>query len=433
MDSQVKRVNTGQQIQQSDVNTLGKVAALGGDVALQMLLSMVPASSTGAVDKAILPLATDATPVMAVNTPPLASGAGGNGSVAIYPFLAVIGSRGGESTNLQGWKDIRTQVFVSETTGGTMRHFHPIASNASGNPRWDLVYVTMSVDTDDATVTRYVKAPTSSVGTATTVAVTQSTKLTLNTVQGTPAASPVKPSLPADSGSNYNIPLCYVRVANGFGGTTALSIDDIQEGPYVTTLANRTGLATCAPASGCYDPALPMLATRQPWPASGARPRAYLPPTMQGKVERIIPLDLHDSPATAASGDVLDDTIDWRHRVFKWTAQLRSSRDLAWDSDATGALVVPDCLSGNGTFTGLVQSFTLNDTADVARGSLIAAIGGTSTSFDHTTSLIGASAKLAIYVDQDTGELKLFQSGGPGCTWLFWIEATGAYVNSAYV
>ncbi len=427
MELQFKLDNNGQEVQQGDVNLLGRNAALVGDIALQQLFDLKPAlSNGGTVAKAILPLWTGPVATATV------TGAGATGKISIYPFLAVVGTRNDAATNSQAWKDIRTQVFVSEDTLGSLTKLYPIASNASGNPRWDLVYVTVSIDTDDSTETRYVKTPPSTVPAATSVAVTKSTKLTLNTVQGTPGASPVQPSLPADSGSNYNIPLCYVRVANGSGGTTLYSNNEIQETPSVVSLSDRSGVAVCKPAAAMNDPALPMLATRQPWPASGNRPRAYLPPSMQGKEERIVVLDLHDAPVTAASGDILDNTIDWRHRIFKWTVQFRSSRDLAWDSDATGSLVVPDTMGNNVTFTGMGQSFTLNDTGDVARGSLVAAIGGTSTGLDFQSSVLPSTAWLSLYVDQDTGDLKLFQANGPGCAWVFWIEATGMYTNSTY-
>lgn len=420
MESQLKLDNNGQELQQGDVNTVGRVAALSGDIALQQVLALAPALSAGSVKKAIVPL-WDPGPVTA---------AGPSGKIRIYPFLAVVGSRTDATTNAIAWKDIRSQIFTSEDSLGTLYKEYAIASNASGNPRWDLIYVTVSVDTDDTAVTRYVKTPPSLVATATSVAVTKSTKLTLNTATGTPGASPAKPAIPADSGSNYNIPICYVRVGNGTGGTSLYSMDEIQEAPSVVSLSHRTGTAICGPASGQYDPALPMLATRQPWPASSNRPRAYLPPSMQGMVGKIIALDLGSAPNTAASGDILDNTIDWRHRVFKWTVQLRSSRNLAWDNLAVGSLVVPDTLGQNASFVGMGQSFTLNNTGAVARGSLIAAIGGTGSSWDFQTAILPSTGKLAIYVDQDTGELKLYLANSPGCAWVFWIEASGQYYNS---
>lgn len=434
MEPQFKLDNNGQQVQQGDFNTLGRVSALSGDVALQEVLCLTPAlSALGTVRKAIVPIWNGRGTTLP-GMPGLAIGNGGTGKIRIYPFLAVVGSRNDAATNLQAWKDIRSQVFTTETSLGALYTDYAIASNASGNPRWDLVYVTMSVDTDDATETRYVKPPTSSVATATAVAVTKSTKLTLNTVQGTPGASPAKPSLPADSGSNYNIPLVYVRVLNGFTGTTAVSIDDIQEAPSVVALSDRPGVATCAPASGTYDPALPMLATRSPWAASGNRPRAYMPPSMQGKVERIVPIDLSAVPVSAADGDIVDDTIDWRHRVFKWTMQMRSSRDLAWANIATTSFVVPNAGNDTNTFVGMGQSFTIDNSGIIARGSIVTSLGGTSTSFsNNTTTDLGSTDMFGLYVDQDTGELKVLISGVSGRVFVVWLEASGQYYNATYV
>lgn len=90
-----------------------------------------------------------------------------------------------------------------------------IGNNASGNPRIDLIYATIQRTVDvvgarpfrDSTGVNTVSL---NLASDPTVAIT--------VLPGTPAGSPVAPSLPADSASAWNFPLALLAVANGYAG-----------------------------------------------------------------------------------------------------------------------------------------------------------------------------------------------------------------------
>jgi hypothetical protein len=133
----------------------------------------------------------------------------------------------------------------------------------------------------------------------------------------TGAGGPIIPEVPVDVDDNvYYIPLAYVRVWPGFlDGANVLSQSDVWE---------------CCPAVGSHcRPAnqsnkLTSVNVER-WAINGIRPSTYLPPTMIGKEELVIAIDLESPPFSHTSGAIIDDTRDWSDRLFKWTAYAQSS------------------------------------------------------------------------------------------------------------
>lgn len=93
-----------------------------------------------------------------------------------------------------------------------------LSANSSGNTRIDTIVVNIDFSTDTATVTA---------------------------VQGTPAASPVAPTLTQTAGTQWQIPLCHVTVDDG---ATSFSSADI-ENARPALLAQETGTVTTGPSS----------------------------------------------------------------------------------------------------------------------------------------------------------------------------------------
>lgn len=412
--------NNGQEVQQSDLNLLGENSALADDRTLQGILRLFPYAG-GVTAKAVVP----------VDFAPLVSPAVGVGSVFVSPFLAVIGSRSDSAGDvLKNYQDIRSAWLLGGLPFGAGQQLAH-ASNASGNPRWDLILAQVTVDPNDTSVTRYVKDPVSLQPVPQTLPVTKKTNVVVVITPGTPAASPTKPAAPADVGNIYFIPIAYVRIPNGFNGTSTTTINDIEECGPVVTASQAMGLSGILPANSCFKPTGAMLAAggRDPWAASGNRPRAYLPPSMTGGAQRFIPLQFTDAPNNLANGDIVDDSIDWRNRLFRWQACVGSGIRFAWDP-TLATTPCPSTLQG-GTLShqqGMGQSFV---SEGVASQCPVAQINGTAQSpVQHRTDQVPANTVVQLYVDQSDGKLKLALSGAaPAACVLFWIDATAPFFN----
>jgi hypothetical protein len=72
---------------------------------------------------------------------------------------------------------------------------------------------------------------------------------------------------------------------------------------------------------------------------SPARPAAYLPPSMTGEETIFVPLRLAEAypPVSHKSGDVVDASRDWRHRLFFWEVYCgHAGAVFAWDQTKAG-------------------------------------------------------------------------------------------------
>jgi hypothetical protein len=294
-----------------------------------------------------------------------------DGSVFIYPFRAVLGARVGEDASAKlAMTDIRTAMWVGGAT--SFKLSQAFAPNSSGNPRWDLVYCQMIVDASGASQTRYVKDPTTGVVSAPSIAVTKTQSLAIGVQAGATGASPAFPSAPSDAGNTFYIPLAYVRIPNGFGPTSTIAANDINEVAQVFPVSRALGVSNVRPADIQYRIDGTMLTTTaQKWlPTANTRPRAYIPPSVVGEETLWIAFDF--SAASSAdwshrTGEVIDASTTWDNRLFTWTAYVKTTAgttaEFAWLKASTTEHLpcAPSSVMGVNVGVGFGQSFIEDD------------------------------------------------------------------------
>lgn len=388
----------GREWQGGDVNRVGAVSGLADDRVLAELLRMVPYDGSTIV-KGVLPYRVAGSTPAGVLKPRA-------GGVDIYPLRAIVGSRTAVATDSKKWwQDIRSALLLATGADHTAV---AIANGDVSNPRWDLVYVTVAVDSTFGEV-RYKKDPTTKIVSAPTLNTYKKSTATVNVLAGTPGASPARPALPADSGSNYNIPLGYVRVPTGFTGATTLVASDIYESAPVLRLAN--GAMSIEPAS------LPTLQTRIPWPASGNRPAPFLPGGFEGGVIKVVQLQLASAATKSVqNGDIIDDSIDWRGRLFFTAFQFHATNRLATDA----ALIPASAFTGvpvQGASCGIDMGASMTtDFNSTGKQNIFKCTSGAFTFF--------------LYVDGTTGALKIdLSAGNPDINIVIWLFCSAQFAN----
>jgi hypothetical protein len=148
------------------------------------------------------------------------------------------------------------------------------------------------------------------------------------------------------------------------------------------------------------------------WGPSG-RPKSYLPPTMAGTVKRILPLSFYSGDPSVPLGatTVVDDSIDWRKRIFKtiWASDTATANAFDWVADGGDFPV-----GGNVCEALISSSFRTNIDSIIAQPSGLA-----------------AGSNVYLEVNKDTGVLQV-QVGAtnPEHAIIFWIEASGQFENA---
>lgn len=413
-EKQFKLDYNGQAVQQQDFASIGEVSGLADDRVFAELLRMVPYDGS-TVSKGILPVSDSTNPGL-----PTVFLSGFDGKVKVSPFRAFVGSRTAVGTDTkENLRDIRSAIFVGAST---LHELVSLSANASGNPRWDLVYATVVVDTDGDTTTRKVKSPTTGVITDETVSVSTETTVALGTVVGTPAASPSWPTLPSDSGSTYYIPLAYVRVPNGFTASSIVFQNWIAEAAPLVSLSKATGANTVEFADQHYTGGGSLLTTAsiQAWGASGTPPDIFVRPQAKGGETLLIFIDLNTP--VHVNGTVVD-SRDWSGRVCRWTcASGAAGLSPPWRGEGGAPNAeLSSHHSQDISVSGLGQTmFADENYLGVGEGAFAAQFDGVLLSHVHDDSRVG------IYCDLlDGGKLKFYATTAtaPGtCTLFFWID-----------
>lgn len=434
MEKRYQHTVNGQSVLEDDLNVLGESSALADDRVFAELLRLAPYDGV-TVSRGVLPYATDAFVVPN----------GASGSVLVNPFRSFIGSRTAVATDGKAnLRDVRSTIAVG---AAALTQPVSISANASGDPRWDLLYAAVAVDANSASVTRKVKDPTTKVIAGASLVTTLETTVELDLVVGTPGATPAFPTLPTDSGGIYYIAIAYVRVPDGFGAATTVLPQDINEVAPVLSLARAMGVATVRPANQHHvagGTAISSAGTSTgngvlAWDGTaGARPGLYMPPSMNGAEQIITILDLADASSANWShqtGDVVDDSVDWRNRFFRWAAQAADNdTPVPWKQGAGSTPVPAAIVSPNpgvamlGTWCdqiGLGQSF-MNDDAIAATHAHVAVLASAG---NVPNTVMVAGTIIDLYVDLTTGKLHVKVTGVPRCSVFFWIEASAPYGN----
>ena len=437
----------GQEFQQADADLIGAVAGLADDRVLAEILRVAPYDGT-TVYKAVLGynFRAQGRVYTALTTNPaiVQSTGSANGSLNIWPFRAVVGSRNAPSSPpspnplattsnaLANWRDIRSGIFCGSSSINVT--LPALTANSSGNPRWDLVYATVAVDSNLNSVSRRVKNPFSGALTVTAIPQYIQSPVSVAVVTGTPGTIPALPSLPADSAGNYNIALAYVRVATGFSSTSTILPQDIRAtngaGAAFTTGrgtgfrpassnndANNGGAAganvfNVATGPFYYDPANTV----------GGRPNVFMPPEWVGHADVVlVELDLSTSSSASwshTSGSLIDDSMDWRNRIFQVWVTSSATEDFCTNPTAA-AVRMPFCYPSAPTPLTMEMSNSLgHDGILVAGASTVFQVTHTEQAALQSGSLVGA------YVETSSGRLLLYVNGvSPQAKVFAWITA----------
>jgi hypothetical protein len=409
MEDKVVLLDNGREVEAEDINTLGESSGLADDRVLAELLRMGTYTRVG-----VLPYAEyGSNPWAIVQIGATATARG----LAINPFRAIVGPRAdaaGDGKKL--WRDIRSAI---SPMGASIGSEIALTANATGFPRWDLVYADVAVDVN-VTDTRFRKDPSTEVVTPGPYVTKKQTTMSIAFVTGTPAASPVKPPLPADSGGHYKIPLAYVLVTPGIVTFLAHHVIDVAP---VMHLALSTGACTLRPASSVSQET-----ATAPWPINGTkRPNPFIPPSMVGGSSIVFGLDLRTAGSEShVNGDVIDNSVDWRNRFFKIMVQTNQGK-LATDMtapllgfDPPGHNLTNETAATDNTFATMSNSIV-----HVSSPGLVEICRVTST---NISMLVGP--EVTLQVDKTTGAMKLKLAGGATLgVFFFWVEATAQLTN----
>jgi len=409
-----KHLVDGQEVTWTELDSTWDSAAKTEDVVFSELLRMIPYSgSVDVVDKAIIPAgfrasngSSSATKIAQQEQQVVRPTTGG---VQVSAFRAVVGSRaanlgdfGSPSGAYYNRVDIRTGVFAPTSLGWSVDTVS-IPANTGGTTVFWVLYAQVAV-CSKTNSTRYGRAQDGTVGSQ-VVAFYTDVVVTVDVAEGLPADD--------DAAGVYNIPLAVIRAQPSF---TDIELDDIIENAPVVTLHPSTGAVTMRPAGICNKGGIAPV-----WGDSGARPSTYLPSTMVGGQTVWILMNFIGGWVSVSDGQVLDDSIDWRNRLFTWIAQ-GVWVPLATNPSVTTGNVVPTLLAGayggagsgdQGCAVGMGQSLrrTQDDPCTVAR-------------FDDGTGVV------RVLVDTQGRLVAAVTEATPVTNMVFCITASGQFVQA---
>ena len=236
----------GQAIWIDDVNLLGEVGALADDRVLWELLRLPPGSAT----RGILPYGKagwrkeSGSTSTALIQPDV-------GGVRVMPFRAVVGSTATSGSELEELRGQRSGYLVGSSTQHTSVSLNP---NASGNPRWTLIYAVVTPNAQGSVAKRTRKGPTTSIVTKSDVVLFWRCAVTLSTADGAATAPPPRPALPSDVAGNYCIPLGFVWVPGGFGTASVVDRKHIHTHAPCLPIHSSMGVSNIRPANQSFGP-----------------------------------------------------------------------------------------------------------------------------------------------------------------------------------
>jgi hypothetical protein len=433
VEQEVTLTVNGQEVQTADLNLIAEAAAHGSDwLFAELLRPSTPSGSTPykyiipAGSRREIPFGGGAGDV---NRRPLIGVSGSaNAKIRIAPFTAIVASNVPVATNVKkAIRNIRTVGHYGDDTANTP--YTDLQLSVTTDYRWDLIYAKVDIDVSDGLVARFVKSG-AGAATSTNLAVTKQTLLTLGVVAGVEGGTPTRPVLPSDSATTFYFALGYIYRNASETLTTLLAALNIHESFDSITMSPAVGGSDVRPANGTHRVAGSTI-VNELWGASNSRPKTHMPASMVGKVERLIPI--HNT--------LLDNSIDWRRRVFKttvngtmgasindgfpWTVAPPNSNVATWGS-ANGRVV-----GGGGGATDLVvaNSF-LEDMNAIAGG----AIFGSVIVYLEAALLIpnlSVGAKLVVYVDATSGDLLCWRNNADANRYIMlWLEASAPYPNT---
>jgi hypothetical protein len=435
METKFKIQENGQEVRTTDIESVSTNAARADDRVLQELFRLVPYNSAGPT-KYVWTYGVDTWAAQnGDNSTALVHPDPSAGRLRVRAFRAAVSSLD-TSSNLERVRGIRSGYHLPGSTSGFT--VQSLTANGSSDPRWTLLFAALTPDTNGDTATVLKQSVSSGTVSPVSVVLNTKTTVTLDTVNGTPAASPTYPTIPADAAGVYYIPLAYILIPGSFNSATILDPSAIYEVAPVVTLNTAVGGLSSRPANqqwaegGTVD-------TNQSGSdaaASTYRPGAYLPSTMVGAEERVILIQNHLPPLSHSDGDVVDDSCDWRFRYFEWTATAETGNTVASafpsDRNVTGTNFVSSAWNadiGVTTAVGVGQSFV----DDTTKGAIFSVSDGNGAACvlrgTYLSKIGGGSDYVMLYVRDTDGALVVKFSGTPDAQIKIRLRATAPYSN----
>ncbi len=489
----------GQEVEEEDINLLGTNSGLADDRVLAELLRLQPFDGTSTA-KAILPYALragDSATVIpngatgAVRVLPFRAIVGSRTALATDPVA--------------NWRDIRSAVFAQKSSSGARGAVVSFAPNTTGVTRWDLVYAAFTPDANGAQVTRYVRDPVTGAITAPSVVTTLVQQVAILVAQGprpilipipiitpvttlaatapataatasptptaatspatAPAASPSStaaaststpalPAVPGDGGGTFYIPLAYVAIPAGFSATSTVLPGSIFSVAPVISLARVSGTFSVQPANQQFVANGSAITAAQlaTW-AGGTRPGFYMPPDMVGGESRMVAIDFtvpgyshgggfaQPNVNNSASLAVVDDTRDWRGRVFRWMAFARGPNTVgnpgfAWQLPVPASWsLVPNAFS-SGIAQDLLFGFGQSFQSDASTAGVNGGMAVRITPLSGAGSLAAVNVIFGLMVDLTDGKLKIYLqqnptnlTATPNFVIFIWLDASAPFTN----
>jgi hypothetical protein len=422
---EAKRLLTadGQEATIDDWNGNASAASLAPDRSLAELFRPAPNNAGGGAQttKGIVPFSFYGSPATGADFGIVAPSGSADGSVLIPPFRALIGSVSASTPDIN-WRAARSAVFTgSDATKKTFAR-QLLAATASNN-RWDLVWAKLTLNVNNLTENRYVRDASTAVVTSTSEVVETIDSVTIGVTQGSEGATPTRPSLPADSGSDYYFPLAFVRLVHPHTSGTTLLSRQIQEVAPTIPLARATSAITIQPGNSQYATTGTVIANGGDF-TSSARPNAFLPSTMVGGEHRFFAFDWDAATKThpLSATTTIDDTVDWRRRTFKWfvcAADGAPGDTFVWNAAATDNIPAVTIATGNKDW-GFGQSFIDDGTAEA---------GGVAGGVAAIANITATAFPVYFVVNLTTGVLSVVVGSDPSCRLFLWLEASAPFSN----
>ncbi len=170
--------------------------------------------------------------------------------------------------------------------------------------------------------------------------------------------------------------------------------------------------------------------------STGERAGAFMPPTCNGVDTIFIALDLGNASSanwTHQNNDVVDDSRDWRGRIFKWTAFVSKGEQVcsafAWNG-VTSNTSTPSAanIPSPGVENSIHQSYALGFGQSLyIDGSTKSIVADLIAGSNVPTTVQTSSTAVRLYCDPDTGKLHVSITAAPVVTVFFWLEASGRF------
>lgn len=414
----------GVEVTTADLNQIGFEAGTALDNAVSEFFRLQMRVGAGAAQKGVVPFSTFKSDGTNPQTAGIVTSSGNaDRTIYIYPFLAAVAATAEDTAPTTAWENTRTvEVVPSDSNAGILPSILQLATTDGTHSRCDLVWVKVSISSTTQSNVRFVRDPTTGVVSSPTEIVEISDTYSLGVTPGTTTTttSPARPTIPADTASDFYIPLAYIFIPPSFGAT-AVNNKWIQEVAPALPISRATGSVSMRPASWHHDETGPLL-TQDDFNTGGGGHRAigYAPSSWVGGEKLIVAASWNATgpvniPQTNVTNHVIDNSCDWRRRIFFWQAAAGTATSaLPWDNGTPRA---------SGTSSGFGQSFVDDGTG------LISIAGGV---VAHAVNPGSLSSAIDIYVNLSDGTLRMnVPATNPNGNLIVRIEASGQLANSS--